>query len=187
MHLGSMEAEAAIVWLEQHLGRTPAAASSASRVWPLSPSSSSRGDPPAAPRTLRLPRASQAQLERVRRYLTGPRCLAADVLEPLIDAGRVYADPRGNAVFLMVAGKPHRPIGAELRGTGDARLAWTHAGTCKDAGYFWVVRRTLERSCSAKRRLTPSVATSCIRVNVIRRASASRRRVSAAIRLGYTP
>ena len=59
-----------------------------------------------------------AKLERVRRYLTGRRCLAADVLEPLIDVGKVYADHRGNAVFLMVAGKANRSIGAELRGTG---------------------------------------------------------------------
>jgi hypothetical protein len=138
MHLGSLEAEAAIVWLEQHLGRTPAAASSASRVWPLFPSSSSRGDPPAPPRTLHLPRASQAQLERVRCYLTGPRCLAADILEPLIDAGKVYADPRGNAVFLMVAGKPNRPIGAELRGTGPRIWHGLAPGTSRDAGYFWV-------------------------------------------------
>jgi hypothetical protein len=138
MHLGKMEAAAAIAWLQQHLGWVSAAASSASRVWQPPSLSSSRGDPPAAPRTLRLPRASQAQLERVRRYLTGQRCLATDVLEPLIDAGRVYADPRGNAVFLMVAGKPNRPIGAELRGTGPRIWRGLAPGTCRDAGYFWV-------------------------------------------------
>ena len=137
MHLGKMEAAAAIAWLQQHLGWASAAASSASRVWQPSPLSSG-GDPPAPPRTLRLPRASQTQLERVRRYLTGPRCLAADILEPLIDAGRVYADPRGNAVFLMVAGKPNRPIGAELRGTGPRIWHGLAPGTCRDAGYFWV-------------------------------------------------
>jgi len=138
MHLGSMEPEAAIAWLEQHLGRDPAAASSASRARQPSPSPSSRSEAPAPPRTLRLPRPSRAQLERVRRYLTGPRCLAPGILEPLIDAGRVYADPRGNAVFLMVAGKPNRPIGAELRGAGERVWRGLAPGTCKDAGYFWV-------------------------------------------------
>ena len=138
MHLGSMKADAAIVWLEQHLGGAPAAASSVSRAWQPAASSSARGDAPASPRALRLPRASLAQLERVRRYLTGPRCLAPGILEPLIDARRVYADPRGHAVFLMVAGKPNRPIGAELRGTGERVWRGLAPGTCKDAGYFWV-------------------------------------------------
>ena len=136
MHLGKMDADAAIAWLQQHLGWASAAASSASGVWQPSPLSSSCGDTP--PRAFRLPRASRAQLERVRRYLTGPRRLAADILEPLIDAGRVYADPRGNAVFLMVAGKPNRPIGAELRGTGPRIWHGLAPGTSRDAGYFWV-------------------------------------------------
>jgi protein strawberry notch len=138
MHLGKMEAAAAIAWLQQHLGWASAAASSAAAGGPPSPSSSSRGDAPAPPRALRLPRASGAQLERVRRYLTGPRCLAVGILEPLIDAGKVYADPRGNAVFLMVAGKPNRPIGAELRGTGPRIWHGLAPGTSRDAGYFWV-------------------------------------------------
>lgn len=138
VHLGEMEPEAAIVWLEQHLGTTPAAASSAAAGGPPSPSSSSRGDAPAPPGVLRLPRASLAHLDHVRRYLTGPRCLAADILEPLIDAGKVYADQRGNGVFLMVAGKPNRPIGAELRGTSERVWHGLAPGTRKDAGYFWV-------------------------------------------------
>jgi hypothetical protein len=138
MHLGNLEADAAITWLEQHLGPTPAAASSASRGWQSSRESSSGSEASAPARVLRLPRAHLAQLTRVRRYLTGPRGLAAGVLEPLIDAGKVYADPRGNAVFLMVAGKPNRPIGAELRGTGPRLWRGLAPGTRKDAGYFWV-------------------------------------------------
>ena len=43
MHLGSMEADAAIAWLQQHLGCAPAAASSACRVWHPSLSAASRG------------------------------------------------------------------------------------------------------------------------------------------------
>ncbi len=61
-----------------------------------------------------------------------------DILEPLIDAGKVYADPRGNAVFLMVAGKPNRPAGAELRGTGARVWRGLAPGTRRDAGYFWI-------------------------------------------------
>ena len=79
-----------------------------------------------------------ARLERVRRYLTEQRCLAAGILEPLIEAGKVYADQRGNAVFLMVAGKANRSIGAELRGTGIRAWRGLAPGTRKDGGYFWI-------------------------------------------------
>jgi hypothetical protein len=59
-------------------------------------------------------------------------------VEPLIEAGQVYADGRSNAVFLMVAGKANHPIGAELRGTGQRKWRGLAPGTCKDAGYFWI-------------------------------------------------
>jgi hypothetical protein len=77
----------------------------------------------------------------VRRYLTEQRSLAQSILEPLIDAGKIYADRRGNAVFLMVAGKANRPIGAELRGTGKRVWRGLARGTRKDAGYFWIGAR----------------------------------------------
>jgi len=82
--------------------------------------------------------ANVANLQRVRRYLAEQRCLAAHILQPLFTAGKVYADQRGNAVFLMVAGKPNRPIGAELRGTGKRAWHGLAPGTRKDAGYFWI-------------------------------------------------
>jgi hypothetical protein len=81
------------------------------------------------------------KLPRVHRYLTQQRGLAADILQPLIDAGKVYADQRGNAVFLMVAGKANRPVGAELRGTGQQVWRGLALGTRKDAGYFWIGTR----------------------------------------------
>lgn len=72
------------------------------------------------------------------RYLNEQRRLATGILLPLIAEGRLYADRLGNAVLPMVAGKPHRAIGAELRGTGCRRWQGLARGTCKDAGYFWV-------------------------------------------------
>lgn len=133
MHLGKWDADAAVRWLERYLGSVPATASSPSTD-SRSASSSSGSDA----RRLRLPVADLAKLDRVRRYLTERRTLAARVLKPLIDAGKVYADPRGNAVFLMVAGKANRPIGAELRGTGKRIWHGLAPGTSKDAGYFWI-------------------------------------------------
>ena len=60
------------------------------------------------------------------------------MLEPLIEAGKVYADQRANAVFLLVAGKANRPVGAELRGTGHRVWRGMAPGTRKDLGYFWI-------------------------------------------------
>jgi hypothetical protein len=50
----------------------------------------------------------------------------------------LYADARGNAVFVMQAGKPNRPIGAELRGTGQRVWRGLAPGSSKNAGYFWI-------------------------------------------------
>jgi hypothetical protein len=127
MHLGGGDARQAIEWLWHHhggsqvVGKNPATASD----------STSSGQ-------LRLPAASPANLERVRRYLHQRRRLSTEILTSLIDEDKLYADGRGNAVFLMVAGKPHRPIGAELRGTGNRVWRGLAPGTRKDAGYFWI-------------------------------------------------
>jgi hypothetical protein len=140
MHLSSWDADTAIQWLQQHLAAraaaAPLAAGPASN--PCARRTSSRGDVQAKAGGLRLPVANLAHLERVRRYLTKQRGLAADILESLIGAGKLYADGRGNAVFLMVAGKPNRAVGAELRGTGQRVWRGLAPGTRKNAGYFWV-------------------------------------------------
>ena len=133
MHLGQMEAAAAIEWLEQHLGSPPAATSCPGAATRPQASASSCGKG-----GLRLPAANLAQWERVRRYLTERRGLAAGIVQLLNQAGKLYADQRGNAVFLMVAGKANRAIGAELRGTGGQPWRGLAPGTRKDAGYFWV-------------------------------------------------
>ena len=140
MHLGGMDARAAVQWLQQHLGPVPAAAPSSSPSASLQapPSCASCLDAQAKSHQLRLPVPDAGKLERVRRHLIEQRCLATDILKPLLDAGKVYADPRGNAVFLMVAGKANRPIGAELRGTGKRVWRGLAPGTHKDEGYFWV-------------------------------------------------
>jgi hypothetical protein len=128
MHLSGWDAGRAIDWLSRHLGSGSANASSTANATAAginSPSASTSGRSwwPSSGcdddlKQLRLPAASLANLPRVHRYLTQQRGLAASILAPLIEAGKLYADGRGNAVFLMVAGKAQRAIGAELRGTG---------------------------------------------------------------------
>ena len=132
MHLGQMNYLEAVVWLEKHFGSHAAVLS----VSGPSTSASSREQPKS--RLLQLPVADHHQQEQVRRYLIDQRCLEASILDPLLATGKVYADRRGNAVFLMVAGKANRPIGAELRGTGHRVWRGMAAGSRKDWGYFWV-------------------------------------------------
>jgi hypothetical protein len=167
IHLGGWDAGPAIEWLWRQLGcqgaglnptvdldAVPAASTTGSTF--NSAATSSRNapgmdeDPGDATRShcyppLRLPAASLANLPRVTCYLTEQRGLTPDLLAPLIDEGKLYADGRGNAVFLMVAGKPNRPIGAELRGTGNRLWRGLAPGTRKDAGYFWIGNRAAKR------------------------------------------
>jgi hypothetical protein len=100
--------------------------------------SASQNAPSPAPQGLDLPAPDRSQLDRVRRYLTEQRRLSSHIIEPLIESGIIYADRRANVVGVMVAGKPHRAIGAELRGTGPRVWRGLAKGTRKDAGYFWV-------------------------------------------------
>jgi hypothetical protein len=144
MHLGEMDVRVAVAWLEQQFGARPVASSSTANSTSDTclPAASSQAEAPAQPRRqLRLPEPQLTNLPRVRRYLTDGRALAQSILERLIDEGKLYADRRGNAVFLMVAGKANRPIGAELRGTGKRVWRGLSRGTRKDAGYFWIGAR----------------------------------------------
>lgn len=134
MHVRGMDVRAAVAWLEQQFGTNRA-----STDFAVVNSRSSPG--PSKRHGLRLPDTQPDKLERVRRYLTQQRCLAARLLEPLIEAGKLYADRRANAVFLMVAGKANRPVGAELRGTGPRPWHGLAPGSRKDQGYFWIGKR----------------------------------------------
>jgi hypothetical protein len=129
MHLAGVDCRTAVAWLEQHLAAGPL---------PTGRAAGSKSVAPGRLHTLRLPARDGRMLGRVRRYLTECRCLEPSLIEPLIQAGRLYADSRGNAVFLLVAGKAQRPVGAELRGTGPCVWRGLAPGTRKDSGYFWI-------------------------------------------------
>lgn len=132
-HLAAVEYREAVAWLERHVsGRCLPSASAT----PFGRPHSSAAD--RFPSQLQLPRRNEGMLGRVREYLTGRRHLAPSLVEPLIDSGKLYADGRGNAVFVLMAGKANRPVGAELRGTGPCVWRGMAPGTRKDWGYFWV-------------------------------------------------
>jgi hypothetical protein len=131
MHLAGVDFTAALAWLDEHLGPGPVGCG---RAVPSGKEPSSV----EAFGKLRLPVRDDCCLNRVRNYLTQRRSLAESLIEPLINSGRLYADNRGNAVFVLVAGKAQRPVGAELRGTGPRIWRGMAPGTRKDSGYFWV-------------------------------------------------
>jgi hypothetical protein len=92
---------------------------------------------PVPPRPLLLPPRDDGKLVAVRRYLYDRRRLPTALVEPLIAAGSVYADTRGNAVFLLL-GKEEEPVGAEIRGTTRTPWRGMAPGSRKDSGYFSV-------------------------------------------------
>jgi hypothetical protein len=132
MHLAGWDARQAIDWLCLHHGGSQVAGKNSATA----PTSSGQ---------LRLPPSNPANLERVRQYLRQRRRLSEKILASLVDDGKLYGDGRGNAVFLMVAGKPNRAIGAELRGTGSRVWRGLAPGTRRDAGYFWIGNASSKR------------------------------------------
>lgn len=149
IHLGGWDARQAIAWLGRHLGHALPNGSPTANTTPVTTTFSRSSPGRRAPlqaedgsrhrcQQLCLPAASPPNLQRVRRYLVEQRGLSAKILDSLVDEGKLYADRRGNAVFLMVAGKPNRPIGAELRGTGSHAWRGLAPGTRRNAGYFWI-------------------------------------------------
>jgi Protein of unknown function (DUF3991)/Toprim-like len=117
MHLNGLDFKAAVAWLRRH--------------FPIPDYSESR--PPACSFTLPVP--DRGKLRSVTQYLVHDRGIAPSLVESLVESGRLYADTRSNAVFLLL-GKENRPVGAELRGTGSARWRGMAPGSQKDLGYF---------------------------------------------------
>jgi hypothetical protein len=120
MHLGDLRFKEALEWLSRHFPDNDVA------------------DPPhVLPRQLLLPPRDPRKLLAVRAYLYDHRRLPAALVEPLIDSGSVYADPCGNAVFLLL-GKEEDPVGAEIRGTTYIPWRGMAPGSQKDLGHFSV-------------------------------------------------
>lgn len=120
MHLQGVGFGQALEWLESHF--------TASVIPPATA-------PPFRPPELRLPPSMPQHLAQVRRYLVQQRRLPAALLDPLIDAGSLYADTRANAVFLL-RDPCGQPVGAELRGTGPLPWRGMAPGSRKDLGAF---------------------------------------------------
>jgi hypothetical protein len=118
MHLGGLRFMEALDWL----------------AWNF-PAHGTSSPSPVPPRSLLLPSCDDGKLPDVRRYLHDHRRLSAALVESLIAGGSLYADGRGNAVFMLL-GMEGAPVGAEIRGTTDKPWRGMAPGSRKDLGYF---------------------------------------------------
>lgn len=121
MHLYDLPFKPAVEWLAKAAGL--------SACMDVTKSSAGRGG------ELRLPPEDVGAFRRVRSYLVRQRGLPSWMIERLFASGALYADNRGNAVFLLF-GEGRRPVGAELRGTWGSRWRGMALGSRKDLGYF---------------------------------------------------
>ncbi|HLP49170.1 MAG TPA: DUF3991 and TOPRIM domain-containing protein [Candidatus Deferrimicrobium sp.] len=87
--------------------------------------------------TLRLPCKDDNKLPQISDYLRYKRCIPLSLINGLIGSGKLYADHRGNAVFLLL-GKEKKVVGAELRGTTHFHWHSMARGSRKDLGAFYV-------------------------------------------------
>ncbi len=121
MHVNNLDFKAAVEWL-----------------WNNFPYSDYREQVQLSGRpNLILPPQDPSKLSGVRHYLVHERAIGACLIQSLIESGMLYADNRGNAVFLLL-GKENKPVGAELRSTTPARWRGMAPGSQKDLGYFSV-------------------------------------------------
>jgi len=120
MHLNDLDFKAALNWLRHRF-----------------PSRDYSGPLPARRPSLTLPPPDSRKLSAVKHYLVHHRAIPLPRIESLAACGSLYADARGNAVFLLL-GKENRTVGAELRGTGPVPWRGMAPGSHKDLGYFSV-------------------------------------------------
>lgn len=121
MHLNNLGFKAAVEWLCHNFPNLD-------RREPLEPARASK---------FLLPPQAPDRLPAVKRYLTEERGIDPFLIQRIIESGRLYADKRGNAVFLLL-GKENKPVGAELRGITAVRWRGMAPGSQKDLGYFSV-------------------------------------------------
>ena len=127
MHLFEMNFSQALAWL---CGR-----------FPSSHSKDQNHQKPESPLTLPEPNAHK--YANVTDYLVNQRCITAELVNSLIESDNLYADNYANAVFIM-RGVGKTPVGAELRGTGQALWRGMAPGSRKNLGFFSVRSNTFK-------------------------------------------
>jgi hypothetical protein len=124
IHLKKIEFKDAVLWLFNEFSFT-SIQEEPTRSHPLK-------------RFLKLPQENQKNLQQVMQYLRDERCIPGVILKNLILSKKLYADNRGNAVFLLL-GKKKRVVGAELRGTNNTQWRGMAPGSKKHLGCFYII------------------------------------------------
>ena len=123
MHLEHIDFIKAVSWLTKNCACPGVPLSKKTRHRPRTP--------------LTLPKKNHQRLPQVNHYLTSRRCLPAVLIQSLFNDGRLYADDRANAVFLLL-GKGNSVVGAEMRGTSHQPWHALAPGSRKDRGFFYI-------------------------------------------------
>ena len=126
LHLHPIDFNQAVSWLDKHY-----ASPDTQRVNEEKPFTHTLHTP------LILPKSHPKYLPQIIRYLTSNRCLPQALIQPLIDAGNLYADDKSNAVFLLL-GKEKIVVGAEIRGTTNKIWHALAPGSKKNLGFFYI-------------------------------------------------
>lgn len=127
IHLKNLDFKAAVLWLADR--------------FPLDPLQSPPQIKPIPKHLFQPPKEDKARLPQLIAYLSHDRSLPLSLLQSLITSGVLYADLRGNAVFLLL-GKEKTVVGAELRGITQIRWRGMAPGSRKDLGFFRIGNST---------------------------------------------
>jgi hypothetical protein len=123
MHLRRCDFKTAVFWLSNNFPDYPIPALEKTACIPK--------------QALALPKRNDTRVPQIKNYLTQQRCIPAELIDFLIHCGKLYADDRANAVFLLL-GKEKTVVGAELKGTWHSRWHGLAPGSRKDLGCFYV-------------------------------------------------
>ena len=105
----------------------------------------SKGSVSIANQAFSLPERNDSRLQQIINYLRNDRCIPTRLIDFLVRSGKLYADNRGNVVFLLL-GKEKKVVGAELRGTTHSKWHGMAPGSRKDLGCFFVKRSNTKKA-----------------------------------------
>ncbi len=125
IHLNNIEFTEAVIWLSDNFTSSLASQTFSKQTGFFK-------------QPLKLPQKDDKKLQLVTHYLCDKRCLPQTLINNLIQSGKLYADVRGNAVFIML-GKEKKVVGAELRGVHNTRWRGMALGSMKNLGCFYIV------------------------------------------------
>ena len=92
IHLQGVGFKDAVLWLHNHFSSSFVQRSSPNKSHPVQ-------------QILKLPQKDNKKLPQVTQYLINIRCIPEELIKNLIKSKKLYADIRGNAVFLLLGKK----------------------------------------------------------------------------------